>query len=295
MEEADARPSKKARRPGAGSGLTLFALRLAKQLSEDGSSGDNLVFSPLSIYAALALVAAGAGGETLDEFLALLGAASCDELAEFVRGMAESALTDRSVSGGPLVAFACGFWHQETLALRPAYRAPPWSPTRPRRAPPISSRRGSTKGDKQRNWVSKATNKLITSIHPKRSVKPSTALVFANAIYFKGKWSKPFEQEKTKDREFYCLGGSRVHGGTAHRGARRLPYRNSDERTRFSMCFFLPDARDGLPGLVDKMTSSFSSFLRDHLPKRRVKVGEFLLPKTVFVPTLPFLFPVASA
>jgi serpin B len=119
MEEADARPSKKARRPGAGSGgLTLFALRLAKQLSEGDSSGDNLLFSPLSIYAALALVAAGAGGETLD------GAASCDELAEFVRGVAEGALADRSGSaGGQLVAVACGVWHQETLALRPAYRA----------------------------------------------------------------------------------------------------------------------------------------------------------------------------
>ncbi|KAG2597490.1 hypothetical protein PVAP13_5KG226807 [Panicum virgatum] len=152
MEEADARPSKKARRPGAGSGgLTLFALRLAKQLSEGDSSGDNLVFSPLSIYAALALVAAGAGGETLDEFLALLGAASCDELAEFVRGVAEGALADRSGSaGGPLVAFACGVWHQETLALRPAYRAAAVESYKaearhrfPREA------RGSTKADKQ--------------------------------------------------------------------------------------------------------------------------------------------------
>ena len=39
---------------------------------------------------------------------------------------------------------------------------------------------------------------------------PSTVLVLANAIYFKGKWSKPFEKKKTKDGEFYCLDGSRV-------------------------------------------------------------------------------------
>ncbi|OEL33674.1 hypothetical protein BAE44_0005308 [Dichanthelium oligosanthes] len=52
---------------------------------------------------------------------------------------------------------------------------------------------------------------------------------------------------------------------------------NSDERPRFSMCIFLPDARDGLPGLVDKMASS-PSFLRDHLPRWRVKVGKFRLP-----------------
>ena len=73
----------------------------------------------------------------------------------------------------------------------------------------ICAGRGSTR--KQINkWVSKATNKLITSILPKRSVDPSTVLVLANAIYFKGKWSKPFEKKKTKDGEFYCLDGSRV-------------------------------------------------------------------------------------
>ncbi|CAO2192469.1 unnamed protein product [Urochloa humidicola] len=45
------------------------------------------------------------------------------------------------------------------------------------------------------------------------------------------------------------------------------------------MCIFLPDARDGLPGHIDKMASSSSSFMRDHMPKRRVKVEEFWLPK----------------
>jgi hypothetical protein len=46
------RPCKKTRRrtAGPGAGLTHFALRLAKQLSDRAGSGDNnLVFSPLSI------------------------------------------------------------------------------------------------------------------------------------------------------------------------------------------------------------------------------------------------------
>ena len=128
MEE-EARPSKKARR-GAGSGLTAFALRLAKRLAlgdadDGGDQNQNLVFSPVSIYTALSLVAAGARGTTLDELLALLGAASRDELAVFARDVAERTLADQSGSrgGGPLVAFACGLWHEKTVALKAAYRA----------------------------------------------------------------------------------------------------------------------------------------------------------------------------
>lgn len=94
MEE-EARPSKKAR-GSAGSGLTTFALRLAKRLADSGGQNRNLVFSPVSIYTALSLVVAGARGTTLDELLALLGAASRDDLAVFARDMAERTLADQS-------------------------------------------------------------------------------------------------------------------------------------------------------------------------------------------------------
>jgi serpin B len=78
-----ARPSKeplpskmeKARSIVDPAGLTALALRLANTLSE----GKNIVFSPLSIYTALGLVAAGARGTTLDELLAVLGASSREE------------------------------------------------------------------------------------------------------------------------------------------------------------------------------------------------------------------------
>ena len=118
------RPSKKAERPSKRArsfvdhaGLTALALRLANTFSK----GKNIVFSPLSIYAALGLVAAGARGTTLDELLDVLGASSREEVAELMRGVAESALaTDGS---GPLiVTLACSMWHQEGLALKPAYR-----------------------------------------------------------------------------------------------------------------------------------------------------------------------------
>jgi serine protease inhibitor len=58
----------------------------------------------------------------LDELLTVLGAASRDEIAEFVSAVVGRALADCSESGAPLVAFACALWHEKTMALKPAYR-----------------------------------------------------------------------------------------------------------------------------------------------------------------------------
>nr|CAB3465550.1 unnamed protein product [Digitaria exilis] len=234
MEEA-ARPSKKAR-GAAGSGLMSFALRLAKHLAEeDGGVHKNLVFSPVSIHVALSLVAAGARGTTLDELLALLGAASRDELAEFARAPEKAVETINS-------------------------------------------------------WVSKVTRDLITSILPPGSVNSDTALVITNAIYFKGRWSMPFDTKDTETRQFHLLDGSTVRVPfmlgpedlpiAVHQGfkALKLAYLPDSDGPRFSMCVFLPDARDGLPGLVDRMASS-PNFLWDHLPARRRETYEVWLPK----------------
>ena len=122
MEDAAARSSKKTRGTVA-SVLAAFALHLAKHLSDvdGGGGGQNLIFSPLSIYAALALMSAGARGTTLNEVLAVLGAASRDEIAEFVNAVVERAFANRSKSGAPIVAFACALWHEKAVALKPTY------------------------------------------------------------------------------------------------------------------------------------------------------------------------------
>jgi serpin B len=61
-------------------------------------------------------------------------------------------------------------------------------------------------------------------------------------------------------------------------GHNRHAKQQDGQGSRFSMCVFLPDAHDGLPSLVDKMASC-PSFLWDHMPSERVKVGQLWLPK----------------
>jgi serpin B len=111
-----------ARSASCQSGLQAFALALNKSLADDAAKiNKNLVFSPVSVYAALSLVAAGARGRTLSEMLGVLGAPSRDDLARSISVLAEQALADRSQTGGPQLNFACGVWHDETRPLKPAY------------------------------------------------------------------------------------------------------------------------------------------------------------------------------
>jgi serpin B len=102
-------------------GLAALSAGLARRLADEHANS-NLVFSPLSIYVALALVAAGARGATLDEILGVLGAQSRQEVDEFVARAAGDALRDQSRSGGPRVAFACGVWSDQSCPLKPGFR-----------------------------------------------------------------------------------------------------------------------------------------------------------------------------
>jgi serpin B len=142
-------------------------------------------------------------------------------------------------------------------------------------------------------WVTAATNNLIDSILDQSLVTKQTDLILANAIYFKGKWGVPFNKKYIKDGKFYLLDGSardvpfmrswkRRHIA-CHRGFKVLElYYESGKVNResphYSMCIFLPDARDGLPGLISDIVGT-PGFITEHRPRTDVKVRNFRLPK----------------
>jgi serpin B len=154
-------------------------------------------------------------------------------------------------------------------------------------------------------WVAKATRNLITEVLDPYK-ESDTLHVVANAIYFKGEWLNTFDKDDTVDDEFHLLDGSTVDKVpflrrpwrmyqqiTCHDGFRvlKLPYKafNDDSPLaysfklrkglpEFSMCVFLPEDREGLWNLVDKITFR-PEFLHEHLPRDHVPVGKFRLPK----------------
>ncbi|XBI83024.1 hypothetical protein VPH35_091587 [Triticum aestivum] len=273
-------------------GMADLAARLIKRLA-DANRDRNLVFSPISIYAVLALLAAGAGGETLEEILGVLGTRSRLELEDSVARLLDG--SSNPDGGGPSVAFACGVWSDLTRRLKPAFRDAVVGKYKAE-ASSVDFHNDPAQATAQINaWAAAATRNLIDSAVPPGAVRPDTDLVLANAIYFRAKWHVPFYKSSTKNRPFYRLDGTAVdvpfmtyhrdnyHDMAAHDGFKvlKLGYQRSPTYTqRHSMCIFLPDARDGLRRLLHKITSSSpAAFLREHLPTRWVNVDEVLVPR----------------
>ncbi|XP_044408834.1 putative serpin-Z6A [Triticum aestivum] len=286
-----------ARSSSSESGLQALALTLNKRLADEaGKNNDNLIFSPVSVYAALSLVAAGARERTLAEMLGVLGAASRDDLAGSVRALAEQALADRSHTGGPYVNFACAVWHDKTRPLKPAY-ADAAVKSYKAQTHAVDFHEKPVEAAKQINaWVAASTNNLIPSIIHPRALSELTDLVLANAIYFKGEWLKPFRKDQTKEDKFHRLEGGIVDVPfMRYRGRQRIACHDgfkvlqlyyergqqlaAQPSALYSMCIFLPDDHDGLWRLTDKIAACNNDFLREHLPTGTVLVGDFRLPK----------------
>lgn len=140
------------------------------------------------------------------------------------------------------------------------------------------------------SWAEKETNGLIREVLPPGSVDEMTRLIFANALYFKGTWSEKFDSSETKDYNFHLHDGSstkvpfmtstekQIIRGYDGFKVLRLQYERGEDARCFSMYIFLPDANDGMPALVHRITSE-PGFLEKHLPLRAVEVGDFRIPK----------------
>ncbi|KAF5818877.1 putative Serpin family protein [Helianthus annuus] len=82
----------------------------------------NVVFSPLSIHAALSLLAQGTTGQTHDQLLAFLKTNTTHNLNSLYSQYVSSIFGDSSSSDGPQLSFANGVWIDETLSFKPSFK-----------------------------------------------------------------------------------------------------------------------------------------------------------------------------
>ena len=274
-----------------------LAFKFLQELAKENKGG--FVCSPLSLQLALAMTANGAGGETLQEMLDVLGygaegMAALNAYAKILLEqlpavdldvtlkMADALLaTDRY----PLKA---GF----RKTLRTYYYAPAVS---------MSFEDPQRVIDQVNEWARRNTEGLIDPMLDK--IDPNAAAFLMNALYFKAKWegserNPMFNSNYTQDDTFYRAGGSTVkvpfmstsrHFAYVDKGDYEivaLPYASG----KFFLYILLPKKRDGLDAMIgalqDASWNSLVSSLkrvgevRLRLPKFNAS-GDFELSKTL--------------
>ncbi|XP_004295583.1 PREDICTED: serpin-ZX-like [Fragaria vesca subsp. vesca] len=255
---------------------TDVALKIAKQLLDSEFKGKNMIYSPLSIHIVLSLIAARTNNP---HFVSFLNSKSIDDLNSLAYNLVTSVLADTPSRGGPRLNFTNGLWVDEYTPLEESYKKVLLDLYKAA----LNEVDFKTDPEKVRiqvnSWVEKETRGLTPEILPPGSVHSATGLIFANALYFKATWNDGYfyKPPKSEDLKFYLLNGEDCALEDFDNGT----YKH-DPRS-FSMLWLLPDARDGLPALAERVCSE-SGFLDRHLNLKFesftwVRVKKFLIPK----------------
>ncbi|CAA7049113.1 unnamed protein product [Microthlaspi erraticum] len=269
------------------------AMFLTRKVISAVARNSNFVFSPASINAVLTMVAATIEEETLRSFvLSCLGSSSSDELYAVFREISSIAPVNGSKNdGGPKIAAAYGVWMEQSISVKPSLKDLFENFFKATFAQVDFRFKAEKVRVKVNELASNQTNGLIKELLPPGSVKSDTDCIYGNVLYFKGTWQDKFEKDLTTNEEFHLLNDTSVSVPfmssdedqyiEAYDGFKvlKLPFRRgSDSNHKFSMYFYLPDKKDGLDNLVKKMTST-PGFVDNHIPRSKVEVGEFRIPK----------------
>uniref|UniRef100_A0A8C4XYN5 Serpin domain-containing protein n=1 Tax=Gopherus evgoodei TaxID=1825980 RepID=A0A8C4XYN5_9SAUR len=202
---------------------TKFCLDFFKVLNEDRPSG-NIIYSPLSILAALSTVFLGARGNTAAQMQKIGNnkhfhwSSDCSLNLGFLKNKLLSKICD--IPGGihsqfhdifsainkPTTSYELAnanrlygeqtfqFLQQYLSCTQKLYQA---------ELKPSDFLNAAEETRKQINlWVEVFTKGKIKDLFAPGTLSPDTVLVLVNAVYFKGQWAVEFKKENTKERPF---------------------------------------------------------------------------------------------
>ncbi len=269
--------------PEGGKALSLpeasnaFGLHLYTHLRQ---SPGNLAMSPASITLALTMTWAGARGETAAQMARVLHLGGEQKaLLEDAKGLI-STWNDPNRKTYTL-KIANRLFGEKSYSFEKAYLqttgdmfGAPLEPT--------NFKGAAEAGRKHINgWVEKQTQDRIKNLIPQGSIDADTRLVLVNAIYFLGNWETPFTKAATRPAPFYLTPEKPKDVPTMHQTG-GFKYAETDglkllempyEGGELAMVLALPDAKDGLSTLEDKLDSDKLASWIGSMTTRRVIVS----------------------
>jgi serpin B len=178
-------------------------------MAQTDDAKDNAIFSPFSIWSALAMTSAGAEAETLQQMQKVL-ALPAENSHQTVAGWSDSLKKVTSVK----MKVANRLWGNKSLPFRPTFlkltQQQYGAELEPLDFPgnPEDSR-------KQINqWVADNTEGKIKDLLSPGLITQATQLVLTNAVYFNGQWALPFSANSTRKEAFTLATGKVVSPDT---------------------------------------------------------------------------------
>ncbi|NJM46417.1 MAG: serpin family protein [Alkalinema sp. RU_4_3] len=234
-----------------------FAL-LQAQLANHPKT-ENLFISPTSISQALAMVYLGSAGKTRQGMEQTLQSGDMSPEALTQGNVAIKNLLENPGDEKVQLTVANSLWVNEGASLKDSFVEQNRSQYRARVS--ILNFADPRTLDRINNWAKRSTKGKIPQILDQ--IDPQGEVIVANAVYFKGDWSRPFEKKLTTDRPFQLdekrrkplpfmnQGGKYSYLETPQFQAIRLSY---GDTKRFGMYVFLPkgDLTTWTKGLTDE-------------------------------------------
>ena len=257
-----------------------FCFRLIKELSSEQPRA-NLFVSPFSISSVLQMLSNGARGRTQRELEQVLGTSDLEigQMNRAYESLGQAIKNDRT---NEVLSLANALWYRKGARIQPEFEAVNKQCYGADIealdfADPASAR-------VMNDWAARSTHgRIKTIIQP--PLAPDTAMIIANAIYFKGTWLAPFDPKQTKPRSFHLGAGgdkqtpmmpqtrSFEYLETPDFQAVQLAYAGN----RLQMEVLLPATNSTVDALVGKLNAQFwqQTVLRGFHSSR----GTLVLPK----------------
>jgi serine protease inhibitor len=258
-------------------GSTTFALELYSQLK---TTPGNLFFSPYSISTALAMTYAGTRGETEKQMGQVLHFGKDQRQLHSSFGELQRQLSNAGKQPGIELSVANALWAPKGHPFLPPFL----EVAKAEYQANVNQADFETGAEPARSeinrWVAQKTKDKIKDILPPGSLTGLTRLVLANAIYFKGVWTKPYDKAQTATQPFHRSTTSQVDVPLMHHfdnvrymenddiQAVELPYRGDE----LSMVVLLPRKVDACSELESRLTPTLLSVSLSQMKPQKVEI-----------------------
>lgn len=258
---------------GAARSNNIFCFSLWEQ---SGKAEGNDVFSPFSIWSALAMTSAGAQDETLQQMQKVLHLPAKDA-HQLVSAWSASLKAVKGVQ----MKVANRLWGRMGLAFRPEFLKL-CETQYDASLQPLDFASNPDAARKEINqWVSDRTEAKIKDLLAPNTINGGTRLVLTNAIYFNGQWQSPFSANNTHKKEFTLSSGKKVEPETMSDTFYDTAYMENErlqavklnyQGAQTAMLIVLPKSVDALTKQSFLAAQDFGPLASSLKPEKRVVV-----------------------